>query len=300
MSVPLWLGVVSSWPAAAQEPQDEAKEVDALTSKFAIDDNDPVKSVPSPDEAMKQPLQMGYHIMLLSERADAASQRGDHFGAAKYWSAMAKAVPDRSLPFSKMCRAYEAAGDYKSAIESCRTALGKAGVTVEDGLQYARLVLDHKPGTLSAGDIGDIEAIGAHLKTQIQKDAGDVVAARLLCDLGIRVSDVARMQACTKELTRVAPNDPQTLVYSWSLALLQGNLTNAQQTLRLAQQAKLPASTIQRMSEYLKLEQQRRGPWWKRALGDMRLRFGLAAALVVAVVAAMLVINRRRQRWHRA
>jgi tetratricopeptide (TPR) repeat protein len=271
-----------------------ADDADALTSKFAIDDADPVGSVPSAQEAMQQPLQMGYHIMLLSEKAEAAAKRGDHREAAKFWQALAKAVPDRSLSFVKTCQELEAAGDYAQAIDACRTALGKVGVTVEDNVRYVRLLIDHKPGTLSASDVEDVDAIATHIQEQLKNDEGATAAARLQCSLGTRMSDAARLQKCTQQLARLAPKDPDTLVFTWSLALLQGNLDKAEQTLQAAREAKLPAGTLRNMKDYVKAERLRRAPFWQRALADTRLRFRLGLSLVAAALLALLFVNRRR------
>lgn len=276
-----------AWPAFAEDG-------DALTSSFAIDDANPVSSVPSPQEAMQQPLQMGYHVMLLSEKAEAAAKRGDHREAAKFWQALAKAVPDTSLPFVKICQEFEAASDFPQAIDACRTALGKLGVTVDDNLHYVRLLLDHKPGTLSASEIEDIDAIAAHIQEQLKNEEGDKAAARMQCSLGTRLSDAARLQKCTEQLARLSPKDPDTLVFAWSLALLQGNLEQAEQTLKAAREAKLPAATIRSMTDYVKAERLRRAPFWQRALADARLRLGLGVACVVAAVLGLLFVSRRR------
>src|SRR5690349_6017232 len=93
--------------------EDSAKEGPAapradLNSKFSIDDAHPERSLPTPEQAMKNPIEMGYLMMDLIARAEAASQRGDHGVAVRYYSAVARAVPDRSISFSKLCTAYEA------------------------------------------------------------------------------------------------------------------------------------------------------------------------------------------------
>lgn len=282
---------------SALTEQEEAAAEGRLTSKFAINDADPVSSVPTPNEAMQQPIEMGYHIMMLSEKADDATKRGDHVAAARYWLALAKAGPDRAMPESKACQSFLAAGDFKSAIDACRRALGKQGVTVKDNLQYVQLVLEYKAASLTPEDIADVDAIADHVKQQIPKTEGPVVAARIRCELATKLSDAARLQACVKELNTLAPNDPQTFIYAWSLTMQQGKLDKAEDML---QKSKLPASTLAPMAEYLKREQQRRAPWWRRMLGDVRFRLATAAVLLTMVAASMLALYRRRQRLHQA
>ena len=68
----------------------------------------------------------------LIARAEAASQRGDHAAAVRYYRAVASAVPERAVAFSKLCKAHEALGEVQEAIRSCRKALGKGGAELEE------------------------------------------------------------------------------------------------------------------------------------------------------------------------
>jgi tetratricopeptide (TPR) repeat protein len=290
----LWLSMcltaelASAQPALAQSP---------LVSKFSIDDSDPEASVPTPQQAARQPLEMGYHLMLLSERADAATSRGDHVAAAKYWRALAKAVPERSLSFSRMCRSYEAAGDYERAIESCRTALGKAGSTLQDNLQFVRLVLEKRQGALQPRDIEDIDAVSLHLERELGHEKGPLAANRMRCQLGVRLGDVSRLQACTDKLNALAPGDASSLVFSWSLAMKRGDLPAAEQMLRRARAAKLPSAALAKMAATLNMESARRAPAWHARVDSSMLA---AAALVLLAVSSAVVVNRRKQRLRRA
>jgi tetratricopeptide (TPR) repeat protein len=290
LCVCLAAALASAQPALAQSP-------DTLVSKFSIDDSDPEASVPTPQQAARQPLEMGYHLMLLSERADAATNRGDHAAAAKYWRAIAKAVPERSLSFSRMCRSYEAAGDYVSAIESCRTALGKAGSTLQDNLQFVRLVLEKRQGALQPRDIEDIDAVSVHLEHELASKQGALVANRLRCQLGVRLGDVSRLKACTDKLNALAPGDASSLVFSWSLALKRGDLPAAEHMLRRARAAKLPSAALAKMTATLSIESAKRAPAW-HARVDMRIF--AAATLILLAVASAAVLNRRKQRLRRA
>lgn len=238
--------------------QVHALDEDPLVSEFVIDEEDPESSVPSAEDANRKPLQMGYYLMNLSERADAATARGDHVAAARFWRALGKAVPDRSLSFVRACKAYEAAGDLASAREQCRMALGKGGVTVDDHVRFVQLVL-RKPGELTAEEIADIDSIAAHLREQLPKEQGEVAQNLLLCQLGTRVSDAARLRKCTATLQELAPEDPQTVVYQWSLAMLERDYERAHSVLEGATKVKLTSAAMAKMRESLSVarEQQR-------------------------------------------
>src|SRR5262249_27086776 len=97
-------------------------------SEWPVDDKDPLKTVPTPAQRDSEPLQFGYHLMDLADKAQDATKRGDHEAAAKFYEAMAKAVPDVSIAFAKMCESYEAAGQREKAITACGIALNKQGV----------------------------------------------------------------------------------------------------------------------------------------------------------------------------
>jgi hypothetical protein len=266
---------------------------DDISTHFTIDDEDPERSVPDKAEALRRPLDMGYQLMLLSERAEAASARGDHLAAVKYWRAVAKAVPESALPFSKLCHEYAAAGDAKQALSRCRMALGLPGVTVDDNQLFVKLLLEQSE-PLQPSDISDVTAISDHIEAQLKGEPGQLAANRMRCQLASRLGDVKRLTACTLQLQRLAPDDAQTLVFAWSLAIKQGKLEHAEQLLARAQAAKLPASALERMSTALS-EAYARRPLWKRLLGSLPLMASMAVAMGLIALAAR-GFSRKRQR----
>lgn len=266
-------------------------EEDRLTTKFPINDGDPESSVPTPAEAMRMPLQMGYHIMLLSERAEAATQRGDHAAAARFWRALAKAAPDRSKAYAQLCKSYQAAGDFDKAIESCRTALGKAGTTVEDSLGFVSLMLS-KQAELTASEVADVEAVAQHLEEQLKGEKGGVIASRLRCQLGARLSDVKRLQACTTRLQQLAPSDSQTLVFTWTLSMLEKNYSAAGATLQKAEKLKLAPAALDKMRASLLQQRERDSHSWQRVL--MQPLVLIVVASILAFVALTALRTNRR------
>jgi hypothetical protein len=75
---------------------------------FPIDDADPVRDVPTQAEADARPLDFAYYLQELAARADAATARGDHGAAVRYYRALARAVPDSSLPREKLSASLQA------------------------------------------------------------------------------------------------------------------------------------------------------------------------------------------------
>lgn len=144
------------------------------TSEWPVRDDDPEASVPTVAQRERNPLQFGYWVMDLTDKGDAAVGRGDHEAAARYWRALARAVPDRSVAFAKMCASYRAIGAHASAVASCKAALARPGVAVDDFARYLEVVLDEEE-PLGHDELADANAVLEHLRAT---DEGRRVAER--------------------------------------------------------------------------------------------------------------------------
>ncbi|HVZ31675.1 MAG TPA: hypothetical protein VG963_04570, partial [Polyangiaceae bacterium] len=243
------------------------------------------------EQAMRRPLQMGYFVMLLVERGTAASERGDHYGALKYYRALAKAVPERSQAFKMLCKEYEVIGDFEHALENCKLVLGKSGVTVDDNARFVDLTL-RKRGALPQSDIEDVEAVIAHLETQLgNSEEAPIITNQLCCDLATRLEDVARLEECTKQLRTLAPKDPKTLAYSWALALKKRDFHEAKRIIHQAKRIGLPAPAIEKMERGLASEREHdhAASTWLRPWGFV----GGSVMLFAAVLSAFLLRRKR-------
>lgn len=241
-------------PALPGSAQTTVTKAEAIETSFAINDEDPESTVPTPEQAMKDPLQMGYLMMAFSDRAEAALAQGTPALAAKYYRAMGKAVPDRAVAFRKACKAHDAAGEIQKAVETCRAALGKGGVTIPDHLAFVHIMLK-KPGPLGTAEIADIDAVLERLEGELklgQEDKGRLVLAELRCQLGVRLTDAGRLSACTKELKELKVEKAKLLPYAWALAMSQHNLGEAESVMEQAEQAGLPGSAIEVMQKGLR------------------------------------------------
>jgi len=254
-------------------------------SKWSIDDKDPSASVPSPAQRDSDPLEYGYHLMDLTDQAEAAMKRGDHAAAAKLYAALAKAVPDVSIAYAKMCDAYDAMGDRDKAIESCTAALGKPGVRIGDYSHYARLVLA-KPIRLDQSEIDDLDAVVDHLKND---PSARSAAFDIECGLGIRLGDKRRLEECAPALATLSPEDTKTVFYQWSLALMQHDYTAANTFLEHAKKSPMPREDV------VKMEEATIGalPVWRRAFHDWRIPTTLA---ILAAAALGMAMTWRRSR----
>ena len=116
-----------------------ARTAAAQPASPAIDDAHPERSVPTPAQQMADPLKFGDLITELGLRADAATARHDHAAAARYYLALAKAVPDRSYAFTKLCEQLEASGRRAEAIAACGAAVSRRGATALDVTRYREL-----------------------------------------------------------------------------------------------------------------------------------------------------------------
>jgi len=284
----LLFGPCAAAPAQADSPLAAPEAAQDLSTRFPIDAQDPEKSVPSPEEAMKNPLEMGYLMMDMIARAEAATQRGEHAAAVRYYKALAKAVPDRAVSYSKLCKTYEAMGQRKQALESCRVALGKGGVEVMDYARFVRLTLEQSE-PLSDTQRGDLDAIVGHLETELAADAGGrLTAAQLRCEIATKLEDTARLRECVQDLTVLDRVSPTTLTFRWALAMRERAFDDADTILEEARRAKLPAAGIVQMEEKLKEESRRPLAWIAGVLWAL-------GGTVVASILGLFFWNTRRK-----
>lgn len=243
-SVPL-AGSFAAAQADGAEPPRMASEPSAgNTSRWPIDDSAPESSLPSQDQRDRNPVEFGYFLMDLIAKGDRAEERGDHSAALGFYRALAKAVPDRSTPFVKMCAAQEAAGDRASAIESCARALEASGATVDDAARYVRLVLT-RPEPPGAQETQALDAVLEHLRAA---EASRLVAEELACEVGLRLASSERLRLCEQAVAGWAVDDPRTISWQWALALQAGDRTRAASLVRRAERAGMSAAGIERMT----------------------------------------------------
>jgi hypothetical protein len=175
--------------------------------RFLIDDRNPELDVPDEQQRAAHPREFEHFTQELRARGEAASMRGDQLAAARYWSALAKAVPDRSQAFARLCRSLEALGEREGALDACADALARYGVTVDDFAHYVRLVLD-KPGNLTSADRRLVDEQIGMLR---RNPAGSAVAEQLQCELAVRVGDLLSMHNCAPGLATTASSDASGL-----------------------------------------------------------------------------------------
>lgn len=265
---------------------------DPFPSSFAIDPTDPVASVPSAQDAAKKPLEMGYFVMNLDARAQAATQAGQHSRAAKYYRAMAKAVPERATGFAKACGAHAAAQEWDLAREVCEVALSTEGVKLADYALYVEVMLK----SVRAWSKTEVEDVDAVLATMLQHTGDDAHAYRLVadavCQVAVRLEEEARLVRCNEMMVRIGPDAPKTLAYASALAIKKRDWRQAERLIERARHAGVDAKAIaawQAQLSALRPKQSEassfRGSVW---LG------GLAALVVLA--AALLIVRSRMRR----
>ncbi len=228
-------------PKALDEPQP------GMLSKWPINDDDPESSIPPEKELNADPLQGGYFLQDLIHRAEIYSKHGKHDVAARLYRALAKAVPERAIAFTKLCDEYEALGDIEKATGACQGALLRDGVLVRDYEHYVHLVLQ-SPGPLTERQTKALSMVVAHM----QKDpAGRAVVDEVECEIAVRTSNRSQLEECTEKLAASAPQDPKTISYEWALAMLRGKLDDASQLLDEAKTLGFQPAGLARMESAL-------------------------------------------------
>ncbi|MES1206552.1 MAG: hypothetical protein ABUS79_11510, partial [Pseudomonadota bacterium] len=245
----------------------------------SIDDAHPERSVPTPAQQMANPLKFGDLLMELGVRADAAAKRQDHAAAARYYAALAKAVPDRSYAYSKLCDELEAGGNRAEAIDACGTALTRHGATAGDFTRFVRLLLA-KNGPLTDAERRQADAAVAALE---HEPRAALIATRVRCNIAVHEREVAALELCVNQLQAAEPDAASTLGFAWALAVEHGDRRAAETLRQRALAAGLDPAVVGTATPIPPGPRARR---WARAL-----RWGLEAVVLfgVAVVGALAV-----------
>jgi hypothetical protein len=239
----------------------------------AIDDAHPERSVPTPAQQLSDPLSFAELLMELGGRAEAATARRDHAAAARYYAALAGAVPARSYAFEKLCDAFEASGRRAEAIEACGSALSRQGTTAADFTHFVKLLLA-KDGPLSGAERKQAETAIAALD---REPRAALIAVCLRCNVAAHDHDLPALETCTAALVAEAPADPRTIAFQWALAIEKDDRPGADALASRAIAAGLDRDTVARL---------RSATLGTRAVRVARaLRWGLEAAVAFVIVA---------------
>jgi tetratricopeptide (TPR) repeat protein len=265
-----------------KDPEEQKKVHWQLSSKFPINPDAPETSVPSIEARNKAPLEFGYYLQDLAAEG-AGAERKQQFGvAARYWATLVKAVPDVATGYRRACKAYEQAGDLAKAIEYCAGALNQHDVQLDDFGQHARLVLLKR--TLDPNDIVDLDAMVKHLQESKDGQPGlSLAGAHIACELGLRLEDKKRLDACTKTLAQGAPQDPKTLSFRWSYAMLRRDYGEARSLIADLKKAGMPDTAIQKLTTATADA----SAWWRRPVTYV-------IGLGVVVLLGWLMLKRKR------
>lgn len=245
--------VTPAWAASAE------------SSRFTINDRNPEANLPSEAQRKASPEHFRLFLQELIERAGAATRRGDHLSAARYYSALAKAEPRQSFGFSQLCQSLASLGELEGAMEACADALAREGASIDDFTRYVHLVLG-KSGPLNATERARVESQIARLR---RTEGGRLPAEQLQCELGLRLSDVSMLEECTAALSALSASDPKTISLQWAVAMQKGQTGRAAQLVDRARRAGLAPQDLRNME----LATSAVSPGWRQLATDVRLLF---------------------------
>lgn len=134
-----------------------------LATRMPVNDEDPVKGIPTLEQRNTDPLEFGYFIQDLIARAEGAFEKKDWARSVKYYEALARAVPERAISFSRLCSGYAELGQIDVAAANCGKALQLQGARVYDHFRFVNLTIRKK--VLSPAEVLDADASLEHLRT---------------------------------------------------------------------------------------------------------------------------------------
>ncbi len=271
---------------AAPDPSEELGANGQLSTKFKINDADPESSIPDDKVKDANPLEFGYMLQDLLVRAEDAKKQKDYQAAIRYYRAIAKGVPDRAKGWGKLCEAYETVHDRDRAIRACKYAIERAGAEAGDFVRYVGLIIS-KPDDLTADERTELTAVLAHLE---QDPAAGVTFRHLQCQVGVKERDAAMLEACTAALEKLAPDDPKTVIFKWSLAVMKGRTDEANKLVDRARDLGVLKDAVERMQNVTTPGGRRHWATWAVV--------GACAGLALA--SAILWFTRKTRRLARA
>jgi tetratricopeptide (TPR) repeat protein len=254
-------------------------------SEFSVDRTDPKKSLPTPEQRDGNPIQYGYHLMDLGDLADAAIAKKDFAQAAKYYDALAYALPTIAVVFRKACDYHEKANQLEQATAYCAHALTKEGATLGDFTRYADLLVGRR-ATLTKEQINSLRLVIDHLK---KEKAEPATIARLQCELAVRIQDVPTLTLCTAALKSRAPAEGRTLSFEWALAMHTGEFDKARQIIEKARKSDLTPASLKTMEAATRAE----SAWWRPLQRHWRAVVATLLGAGVLALGALLVLRRR-------
>ena len=197
--------MLATRPAMAQEPPPRPD----------IDEANPEASLGSLEQKGGDPMAFADILQELADRGLKATARGDHAAAARYWTAVTRAVPNRAYGFARLCESLEALGQTEQALVACRTAVTREGTTVGDFTHFAKLLLA-KDGPLTPVERWQVDVA---IEQLAREPAAALTTDRLRCDLAAHEHDVLVLRASSARLTAAAPDDLKTIWCQWALAM---------------------------------------------------------------------------------
>jgi tetratricopeptide (TPR) repeat protein len=290
LAAALLVGAAQLFSAASASAQSEvpaAEPPPGGLSKWRVNDADPVKSLPTTQQRDRNPLEYGYHLMDLTDKADIAQKKGDWLSVAKYYEAIAVAVPDHAIGFRRSCDAYEKVGNATKALEMCRGALAGDGVELRDYTHFAKLMFE-RTDAFTPADEQDISDIIQHLKEQSNSLPA---ALDIECQLAQRLDDVKRLETCVADVTKLTPDEPKLVVYQWAIAMKHEDYRKAQQLIDVARQRGLKPDGIDMMA---RMTQQQSALGGRVVRAVERHPAVLGAVLGLLAVLGLSVALRRR------
>jgi hypothetical protein len=171
-------------------------------------------------------------------------------------------------------------------MRSCKYAIEREGAEAGDFVRYVGLIVS-KPDDLTADERKELTAVLGHLE---KEPTIGVTLHHLQCQVGVKEHDVTMLATCTAALEKVAPDDPKTVIFKWSLAMMKGRTDEANRLVDRARDLGVLGDAVERMQNLTTPGGRRHWAAWAVA--------GACAGLALAT--AILWLARKTRRLARA
>ncbi|HEY2368179.1 MAG TPA: hypothetical protein VGH87_17390, partial [Polyangiaceae bacterium] len=183
-------------------------------------------------------------LVPIVHEGNAAMDRGDAAAAARAYTTVHDKAPDVAAIARRLCTAETRSGDPKAAVRHCREAVKKQPELAENHAALALALL--APEEASPEDLTEARR-EANAAEAISPNTE--LAQAPTCAVALRLGDTTTLAICSAKLRKLAPNSPQTHVYTSALRASEGDIEAAKRELDLARAAGLEESAYKKMRD---------------------------------------------------
>jgi hypothetical protein len=280
-----WARPAAAQDSAATQESNVAAEhstADASTPPASGSSEDGVKAI---DDEMAQ-------VQVIIDKITAAealiTEKNDWQSAVAKYNEVVATVPYMVKAWRRLCEGYSYLGMPTEGAHSCRQVLASKEANAWDRAMLVHHLLSGpdraKPEVLAEARALSADAIATSPNERWGYDAQ--------CELALRTNDLPALEACSKQLDRLAPDDRKTVAVLFSVALAEKRFADAERLIERSRAGGMDEPSLERMRATLRQRQ----PLTQRIAHWAPIGLGVGAGAAALILLIGYVLNGRKRR----